>query len=106
MVDNRKKRGRPDRNRIDVNQAYELQYWKKMFGVSGQQLAAAVRRVGPRGKNVAAYLGDKRGIWGGGGPPGKDNEKKATPPSERKKTSAAQTSRVKSVLKAMRLVQS
>lgn len=39
MADNRKKRGRADRSRIDVNQAYELQYWKEMFGVSAQQLA-------------------------------------------------------------------
>jgi uncharacterized protein DUF3606 len=68
MVDNRKKRGRPDRSRIDVNQAYELQYWKKMFGVSGQQLAAAVRQVGPRVKNVAAYLADKGRISGRGDP--------------------------------------
>jgi hypothetical protein len=92
MVDNRKKRGRPDRSRIDVNQAYELQYWKKMFGVSGQQLAAAVRQVGPRVKNVAAYLADKERISGRGS---KAYEQKANNPSESKKRSVAQTSRVK-----------
>jgi hypothetical protein len=96
MVDNRKKRGRPDRSRIDVNQAYELQYWKKMFGVSGQQLAAAVRQVGPRVKNVAAYLADKGRISGRGRPPaGKAYEQKANNPSESKKRSVAKTSRVK-----------
>jgi Protein of unknown function (DUF3606) len=96
MVDNRKKRGRPDRSRIDVNQAYELQYWKKMFGVSGQQLAAAVRRVGPRVKNVAAYLANKRRISGRGRPPaGKAYEQKANHPSESKKTSITRTSRFK-----------
>jgi hypothetical protein len=95
MVDNRKKRGRPDRSRIDVNQAYELQYWKKMFGVSGQQLAAAVRQVGWV-KNVAAYLADKGRISGRGRPPaGKAYEQKANNPSESKKRSVAQTSRVK-----------
>jgi hypothetical protein len=59
MADNRKKRGRADRSRIDVNQAYELQYWKEMFGVSGRQLAEAVREVGPTVKKVAAYLKEK-----------------------------------------------
>jgi Protein of unknown function (DUF3606) len=68
MVDNTKKRGTPDRSKVDVNQAYELQYWKKMFGVSGQQLAAAVRRVGPKVKDVAA-LADKRRISGRRRPP-------------------------------------
>jgi Protein of unknown function (DUF3606) len=59
MPDNRKKRGRADRNKIDVNQAYELQFWKEMFGVSAQQLTEAVREVGPSAKKVAAYLQDK-----------------------------------------------
>jgi hypothetical protein len=59
MADNRKKRGGTDRSRIDVNQAYELQYWKEMFGVSAQQLAEAVREAGPTVKKVAAYLKDK-----------------------------------------------
>jgi hypothetical protein len=59
MADNREKRGRADRSRIDVNQAYELQYWKEMFGVSGRQLAEAVREVGPTVKKVAAYLKEK-----------------------------------------------
>jgi Protein of unknown function (DUF3606) len=59
MADNRKKRGSPDRSKIDINQAYELQYWKEMFGVSAQQLAEAVREAGPTVKKVAAYLKDK-----------------------------------------------
>jgi hypothetical protein len=59
MADNRKNRGKPDRNRINVNQAYELQYWKEMFGVSARQLAQAVREAGPTVKAVAAYLKEK-----------------------------------------------
>jgi hypothetical protein len=59
MADNRKKRGKPDRNRINVNQAYEFQYWKEMFGVSARQLAEAVRQGGPTVKAVAAYLKEK-----------------------------------------------
>lgn len=56
MADNKKNVGKADRGRINVNQAYELQYWKEMFGVSGRQLAAAVRKVGPSVKKVAAHL--------------------------------------------------
>jgi hypothetical protein len=59
MADNRKRHARANRSRMDVNQAYELQYWKEMFGVSGKQLAEAVREAGPSVKNVAAYLKDK-----------------------------------------------
>jgi hypothetical protein len=53
------KKKRADRSKIDINQAYELQYWKEMFGVSAQQLAEAVGEVGPTVKKVAAYLKDK-----------------------------------------------
>jgi hypothetical protein len=56
MADSTKKRGRSDRHRINVKQAYEIRYWKEVFGVSAQQLARAVRQVGPMVKNVAAYL--------------------------------------------------
>jgi hypothetical protein len=59
MADSTKKRARLDRNRINVDQAYELQYWKDVFDVSAQQLAKAVRQVGPSVKNVAAYLESK-----------------------------------------------
>jgi hypothetical protein len=63
MADSKKKRGRrTDRNRINVDQAYELQYWKDVFDVSAQQIAEAVRHVGPRVKNVAAYLESKTGM--------------------------------------------
>ncbi|MCP3397129.1 DUF3606 domain-containing protein [Bradyrhizobium sp. CCGB20] len=35
-----------DRSRINLNEDYEKEYWKKRFGVSGQALAGAVRAVG------------------------------------------------------------
>lgn len=59
MADDRSKRGKPDRIRINVREDYEFNYWKKELDVSGQQLAAAVRKVGPMVKNVKAYLKDK-----------------------------------------------
>jgi len=60
MTDNKRNRGKADRSRINVNQAYELQYLKEMFGVSGRQLAAAVREVGPSVKKIAAHLKSKK----------------------------------------------
>jgi hypothetical protein len=59
MADNKSKRGKPDRIRINVNEDYEKTYWKKELDVSGQQLAAAVRKVGPMVKDVKKYLKDK-----------------------------------------------
>jgi hypothetical protein len=59
MADDRSKRGKPDRIRINIHEDYEKKYWKDQLGVSGQQLAAAVRKVGPMVKDVKAYLKDK-----------------------------------------------
>ena len=59
MADDRKKRGKADRSTINMSEDYEKQYWKKKFGVSGQQLAGAVRAVGKSAKKVEAYLKDK-----------------------------------------------
>jgi hypothetical protein len=36
-----------------------MEYWKKKFDVSGQQLAGAVRAVGSSVKKVAEYLRNK-----------------------------------------------
>jgi hypothetical protein len=56
MADDKSKRGKPDRTRINVNERYEFDYWKKTLHVSGQALAAAVRAVGPMVDKVKAYL--------------------------------------------------
>ena len=56
MSDDKRNRGRPDRDRIDVNEDYELRDWSEKFGVSKEELAAAVKRVGPMAKDVAAEL--------------------------------------------------
>ncbi|UYB52557.1 DUF3606 domain-containing protein [Xanthomonas sp. AM6] len=57
MSDDKNKSGSPDRDRINVNEDYELQYWTKTLGVSADELRAAVEAVGPTAKAVRAHLG-------------------------------------------------
>jgi hypothetical protein len=45
------------RKRINVHEDHELRYWSKEFGVSHDQLKAAVRRVGVMADDVARELG-------------------------------------------------
>lgn len=57
MTDDRSQRGPQDRTRININEDYELQYWSSKFGVSREELVAAVRAVGPVATDVATRLG-------------------------------------------------
>lgn len=57
MSDDRKQVGSPDRDRINVNEDYELQYWTKALGVSADELRAAVDAVGPVAESVRKHLG-------------------------------------------------
>ncbi len=57
MSDDKKNTGSPDRDRINVNEDYELQYWTKALGVSSDQLRAAVKAVGPTAAAVRKHLG-------------------------------------------------
>ena len=59
MTDDKKKKDYRDATRININEDYEKAYWKKTLDVSGQALAAAVRKVGPSVKKVKEYLKDK-----------------------------------------------
>ena len=53
--------GGQDRTRINTSQDYEVQDWSKKFGVSAEQLKAAVKAVGSNAKDVEAHLkGGKR----------------------------------------------
>ena len=60
MADDKSKRGQPDHIRISTGDNYELRYWKKELGVSGQQVVGAVRAVGPMVADVKAYLQRKK----------------------------------------------
>lgn len=57
MADNLNERGPQDRSRINVNEAWELQYWTRKFGVSEQQLKDAVKAAGPSADAVGKHLG-------------------------------------------------
>jgi hypothetical protein len=55
-MDNKSKTGSPDRDRINVNEAYELQDWSDKFGVTPEELRRAVKSVGTSAKDVEKYL--------------------------------------------------
>ena len=67
MSDNLKQRGGQDRQRIDVNQDYELRDWSKKFGVTPQRLKEAVQAVGNQADKVQGYLQQRAERPGGGG---------------------------------------
>jgi hypothetical protein len=54
-MDNKEKKA-ADRDRIDVNERYELEYWSQKFKVSQDQLKNAVERVGPMVRDVEDEL--------------------------------------------------
>jgi hypothetical protein len=59
MSDDLKKRGKADAIRINMKEPWEVEYNKNKYGVSGQQLAGAVRAVGPMRAKVEKYLKEK-----------------------------------------------
>ena len=57
MADDRTVRGPGDRQRINLNERYEVQYWTSKWRISHEQLTEAVRKVGPMSAAVAKELG-------------------------------------------------
>jgi uncharacterized protein DUF3606 len=57
MSDDKSKRGKADRSRIDVSEEYECRYWSEKLGVSSDELKQAVQKVGPVVEDVARELG-------------------------------------------------
>ena len=57
MSDDKNNTGTPDRDRIDVNADYEMQYWTKALGATPDELRAAVDAVGPTADAVRRHLG-------------------------------------------------
>jgi hypothetical protein len=47
MADDRSLRSGQDRTRVNVNPDHELRYWTHKWGVSRDELRAAVAKVGP-----------------------------------------------------------
>ena len=56
MSDDKSNRSGQDRQRININETYELRDWAAKFGVSPEQLREAVARVGDRAAVVERFL--------------------------------------------------
>lgn len=54
-----KKRDYGDETRIDINQSYQVAYWKERFAVSEEELRDAVRAAGALARKVEAHLKSK-----------------------------------------------
>ena len=62
MPDDTQTRSGQDRERINVNQDYEVRYWTKELGVSAERLKQAVDAVGDRADKVREYLTPDRSL--------------------------------------------
>lgn len=60
MSDNTSNRGGQDRERINVNQSYELRDWAKKFNATPEQIKEAVAAVGDRADKVEMHLKGSR----------------------------------------------
>ena len=56
MADDLKQTGKPDDQRINVNQDHELSYWSQKLGVSRDRLREVVAKAGPMLRNVEREL--------------------------------------------------
>jgi len=57
MASDLKRIGPEDPTKINVNQCWELDYWRAQFGVSAHRLKEAVKSVGSMVSDVKGYLG-------------------------------------------------
>ncbi|MDB4901429.1 MAG: hypothetical protein JWQ63_710 [Mucilaginibacter sp.] len=55
-MDNKNKVGSPDRDRINVKENYEVEYWTKELGINAEQLRKAVEKAGTSAEAVRKYL--------------------------------------------------
>jgi hypothetical protein len=56
MVDDLKNRGPADRDRVNLNEDWEVRYWTGKFRVTKEQLGDAVRAVGSMSADVERHL--------------------------------------------------
>ncbi|MGE5864073.1 MAG: DUF3606 domain-containing protein [Rhizobacter sp.] len=56
MADDKTLSGGQDRTRINVHEDYELRDWSRKFGVTPEQLKAAVQAVGTSAEAIESYL--------------------------------------------------
>lgn len=55
-MDDKTKTGKADDSRININEAYEVQYWSKKFNVTADRLKEAVKAVGSSVRDVEKHL--------------------------------------------------
>jgi hypothetical protein len=55
-MDSKENIGSPDRDRINVHEDYEVEYWTKQLSVSKEELIAAVNTVGTSTNAVQEHL--------------------------------------------------
>lgn len=60
MADDLNNRGPQDRNRINVNESWEVRYWTKELGCTEEELRAAVTSAGVSVDKVREYLKQKK----------------------------------------------
>ena len=57
MADDPNKRGQADRERVNVHERHEVEYWTQKWGVTCEQLEAVVKKVGVMVRDVEKELG-------------------------------------------------
>lgn len=60
MSDNLRNTGSRDDNRISISQPHEVTYWTHELNCKQEELAEAIREVGPMVKDVRSYLEARR----------------------------------------------
>ena len=60
MADDTTKSGGQDRQRINVNQDYELRDWARSLNTTPERVKEAVQAVGDRADKVREYLSEKK----------------------------------------------
>jgi hypothetical protein len=56
-MDDKNNIGSPDRDRINLQEDYEVQYWTRTLGVNAEELRKAVEAVGSSADVVRRHLG-------------------------------------------------
>lgn len=56
MSDDNMKNGGQDRKLINLSEAYEVRDWANKFGVTNEELTAAVKKVGNKATDVETHL--------------------------------------------------
>lgn len=57
MSDDKSQTGSPDRDRINLEEDYEVRYWTDTLGVTAEELRNAVAAVGSTAAAVRRHLG-------------------------------------------------